>query len=201
VKLLVITGIFIAAVVGGVAHAGSGVKCPMDHLSDDVEGNLGAAPTCKAAVDLFWACGTGGSRDAARLQMVSEKCEPDYARAKPLRRAAEREISTCSRNAARDFGPEGSMYRSWAAYCAASVHDRYSVRNEGHLVAGLGGESGRLRGMRHDGCHVIGGREALERADSAVRVQSAHQSLISPLLPPLASRPSSSTAKEKTQLP
>jgi hypothetical protein len=49
--------------------------------------------------------------------------------------------------------------------------------------------------------HVIGGREALERADSAVRVQSAHQSLISPLLPPLASRPSGSTAKEKTQLP
>ena len=127
-KLLVITGIFIAAVVGGVAHAGSGVKCPMDHLSDDVEGNLGAAPTCKAAVDLFWACGTGGSRDAARLQMVSEKCKPDYAHAKPLRRAAEREVINCFRNAARDIGAEGSAYRSWAAYCSASVHDRYSGR-------------------------------------------------------------------------
>jgi len=128
VKLVVVTGVFIAALVGGVAHAGSGVKCPMDHLSDDVEGNLEAAPTCKAAVDLFWACGTGGSRDAARLHIVSEKCEPDYARAKPLRRAAEREVGTCWEKAARDIGTEGSAYRSWAAYCAASVHDRYSGR-------------------------------------------------------------------------
>jgi len=60
--------------------------------------------------------------------VVSEKCEPDYVRAKPLRRAAEREVSTCWQNAARDLGTEGSAYRSWAAYCAASVHDRYSGR-------------------------------------------------------------------------
>jgi hypothetical protein len=112
------------------------VKCPIDWpvntvedaLKDPVEDALKAAPSCKAAVDLFWACGTGGSRDAVRLQMVSEKCEADYARAKPLRLAAEREVKTCWRTAFRDFGPEGSMYRSWAAYCAASVHDRYSGR-------------------------------------------------------------------------
>jgi len=30
VKLVVITGVFIAAVVGGVTQAGSGVKCPID---------------------------------------------------------------------------------------------------------------------------------------------------------------------------
>jgi hypothetical protein len=59
---LVITGIIIAAVVGRVAQAaGSGVECPINHLSDGVEDALKAAPSCKAAVDLFWACGTGGS--------------------------------------------------------------------------------------------------------------------------------------------
>ena len=127
-KQLVITSIIIAAVVGGVAQAaGSGVECPINRLSDGVEDALKAAPSCKAAVNLFWACGTGGSRDAARLQMVTQKCEPDY-RAKPLRLAAEREIKTCWRKAAEGIGTEGSAYRSWAAYCAASVHDRYSGR-------------------------------------------------------------------------
>jgi hypothetical protein len=59
-----------------------------------------------------------------RVQTVREKCEPDYVRAKPLRRGAEREVKTCWRTAFRDIGPEGSAYRSFAAYCEASVHDR-----------------------------------------------------------------------------
>jgi hypothetical protein len=63
-----------------------------------------------------------------RVQTVREKCEPDYVRAKPLRRGAEREVKTCWRTAFRDFGPEGSMYRTFAAYCEADVHDRYSGR-------------------------------------------------------------------------
>ena len=110
VKQTVLSGIIIAAVVGGGVQAGPGVKCPIDHVSDAVEDGLRTASTCKAAVDLFWACGTGGGRDASRLQIVSEKCEPDYARAKPLRRAAEREVGTCWKKAARDIGTEGSAY-------------------------------------------------------------------------------------------
>jgi hypothetical protein len=128
VRHLGVTGIIIVALVGSVAQARSDVKCPINHLSDGVEDALGAAPNCKAAVDLFWACGTGGSRDAVRLQMVSAKCKPNYVRAKLLRRVADREVKTCWRNAARDIGPEGSAYRSWAAYCSASVYDRYSGR-------------------------------------------------------------------------
>jgi hypothetical protein len=112
------------------------VECPIDWpvntvedaLKDPVEDALKTAPSCKSAVDLFWACGTGGTRDAVRAQTVREKCEPDYVRAKPLRRGAEREVETCWRTAFRDFGPEGSMYRSWAAYCEADAHDRYSGR-------------------------------------------------------------------------
>jgi hypothetical protein len=128
VKQLVLTGIIIAAVVGGVAQAGSGVKCPIDYVSDGVEDALKSAPSCKAAVDLFWACGTGGTRDAIRVQTVRVKCESDYVGAEPLRREAEREVKTCWQTAFRDFGPEGSTYRSFAAYCEASVHDRYSGR-------------------------------------------------------------------------
>jgi hypothetical protein len=128
VRHLGVTGIIIVALVESVAQARSDVECPINHLSDGVEDALGAAPTCKAAVDLFWACGTGGGRDASRLQIVREKCEPDYVSAKPLRRGAEREVEACWRNASKEIGTEGSMYRSFAAYCSASVHDRFSAR-------------------------------------------------------------------------
>src|SRR5829696_4768748 len=128
VKQIVLSGIIIAAAVGGVVQAGPDVECPIDYVSDAVEDGLRAAPTCKAAVDLFWACGTGGGRDASRLQIVREKCEPDYVSEKPLRRGVEREVKACWRNAARELGIEGSTYRSIAAYCSASVHDRYSAR-------------------------------------------------------------------------
>jgi hypothetical protein len=127
----------------GVAQAaGSGVECPIDWpvntledaLKDPVEDALKTAPSCKSAVDLFWACGTGGTRDAVRAQTVREKCEPDYVRAKPLRRGAEREVKTCWRTAFRDFGPEGSM--ASAHQLSRLSRRRYAGIGTGHHAGG-----------------------------------------------------------------
>jgi hypothetical protein len=85
------------------------------------------APSCKRAMQIASACSGGATGDVGLTDAVEERCEADFlARLKaPQKRAYQREKDACDRKYSRE---EGTMYISFAAFCRASVAQRYSQR-------------------------------------------------------------------------
>lgn len=99
------------------ARAQTQAECPVPlDRYDAIDDLLAAAPSCRAAADLFFACATASSGDVSRGSAARERCERDFAPALPAPEAAtyRRRIAACDRKYRRE---SGTMYRSFEAAC------------------------------------------------------------------------------------
>jgi hypothetical protein len=94
---------------------------------DEIVGAINATPGCERAMKLFEACEFGSSGDLHLGAAVEKKCERDFlARLKqPQRRLYQSQMRVCDR---KYLNEEGTMYRSFTAFCRAEVAQRYSRR-------------------------------------------------------------------------
>lgn len=89
---------------------------------------LDQAPTCDKSMALFEACAYGASGDVGLGEVVIKKCEGDFL-AKlnaSQRRTYDREQQRCARKYEKK---DGSIYRSFAAMCAANLAKAYAHRS------------------------------------------------------------------------
>ncbi|THD46844.1 MAG: hypothetical protein E8A46_25930 [Bradyrhizobium sp.] len=94
---------------------------------DDIVAALHEAPSCDRAVKLFGACAFGASGDIGPGAVVEKKCEGDFlvGLSETQRHLYQREMRVCDRKYRNE---QGTMYRSFTAFCRAEVAQRYSRR-------------------------------------------------------------------------
>ena len=94
---------------------------------DETIDAINATPGCERAMKLFEDCEYGTSGDIHLGAAVEKKCERDFlARLKPSQKQLyRREIRVCDR---KYQNKDGTMYRSFTAFCRAEVAQRYSRR-------------------------------------------------------------------------
>jgi hypothetical protein len=92
---------------------------------DEIIAAIDAAPGCDRAMKIFEDCEYGASGDVLLGAAVEKKCEADFMnRLKAARKKAyQHEMGVCDRKYANR---DGTMYRSFAAFCRAEVSQRYS---------------------------------------------------------------------------
>jgi len=92
---------------------------------DDIKGAINATSGCERAIKLFEACEFGSSGDIHLGAAVEKKCERDFLKwlKKPRKLAYRRELRACDRKYRNE---DGTMYRSFEAFCRADVAQRYS---------------------------------------------------------------------------
>jgi hypothetical protein len=92
---------------------------------EQIEKLLKDAPSCDKAMETFTACAYGASGDTGLGQIVTARCEADFAaKLSPAeRKAYDQKLKRCARKYARE---SGTMYRSFAAFCRAGVAQAYS---------------------------------------------------------------------------
>jgi hypothetical protein len=125
--------IVLAAVMLAISTAASAAKdkpkkeeCPtLDH--QEIEDLLRKAPSCQRAGALFESCQFGASGDVSLGAIVTGKCEGDFLGKLDAaqRRAYDREQKRCQRKYAHE---DGTMYRSFEAFCGADVARNYSAK-------------------------------------------------------------------------
>ncbi|MCX7312320.1 MAG: hypothetical protein WCG92_26415 [Hyphomicrobiales bacterium] len=78
------------------------------------------AGTCNAALKVAESCAYGATGDTGLTNIVIEKCEADFSArmSKAQRRSYDRGIKACDERYRRK---EGTMYRSMAAFCWATL--------------------------------------------------------------------------------
>jgi hypothetical protein len=118
--LLVASGGLIAPALGAVCQ---GESMTLDQIADVIK----AAPTCDAGMKIFQDCSLSSSGDLQLGAAVREKCEADFLPKlqTPQKHVYEHEIKACGTKYA---GKDGTMYRSWEAFCSAEVAQHYSQR-------------------------------------------------------------------------
>jgi hypothetical protein len=91
----------------------------------EIEALLAEAPSCDQSMALFRICAYGASGDVGLGAIVREKCEGDFLHklSRAERRRYDRWISFCERRYARE---SGTMYRSFEAFCVASVAQAFA---------------------------------------------------------------------------
>jgi hypothetical protein len=94
---------------------------------DETVNAINATPGCDRAMKLFEACEYGTSGDIHLGAVVEKKCERDFlARLKePQKQLYQSEMRVCDRKYRNE---EGTMYRSFTAFCRAEVAQHYSRR-------------------------------------------------------------------------
>ena len=111
-------------------------QCPtLDH--QEIEDLLNKAPSCQRAIALFEVCQFGSSGDVSLAAIVTHKCEGDFLGKlnAAQKRAYQRDQDRCRRKYRSE---DGSMYRSFEAFCGANVARNYSARFL--KAAGAGGK-------------------------------------------------------------
>jgi hypothetical protein len=100
--------------------------CPAEStMIDDVIAALNEAPNCERAMKVFEACEYGTSGDIQFGAVVEKKCERDFLPrlTEPQKHIYQREMRACDRKYRNE---EGTMYRSFTAFCRAEVSQRYA---------------------------------------------------------------------------
>jgi hypothetical protein len=122
-------GLAVLAIVGSAtgapAHA---VVCMNESMTvDEIVDAIGATSGCERAMALFKDCQLGASGDVPMGAAVEKKCEADFMPRLPATKktAYQREMSVCDRKYANE---DGTMYRSFTAFCRAEIAQRYSRR-------------------------------------------------------------------------
>jgi len=101
-------------------------ECPVkSNEMDDIVAVLSKAPNCDSAMKIFEACEFGTSADVHFGAVVEKTCEADFlSRLRPPQKKAY--ASQLRRCDAKYRNEEGTMYRSFTAFCRAEVSQRYS---------------------------------------------------------------------------
>jgi hypothetical protein len=96
-------------------------------MMDDVLVALNEAANCDRAMKVFEACEYGTSGDVQFGAVVEKKCERDFLTrlTEPQKRLYQREMTACDR---KYRNQDGTMYRSFTAFCRAGVAQRYARR-------------------------------------------------------------------------
>ena len=118
----------LAVMLSLAAASARAEDCPVEsHMMDDIIDALNEAPSCDRAMKIFGACAFGSSGDIHFGAAVEKKCERDFlARLKePRKLLYRREMRVCDRKYENE---DGTMYRSFTAFCRAEVAQRYSRR-------------------------------------------------------------------------
>jgi hypothetical protein len=125
----------LAAILFVGTAAAADEDCPAkSHMMDDVIASLNEAAGCDRAMKVFEACEFGTSGDIQFGAVVEKKCEADFlAHLKaPEMLTYRREMRACDRKYRNE---DGTMYRSFTAFCRAEVAQRYSDRMRKHAGA------------------------------------------------------------------
>ena len=93
----------------------------------EIEDLLRKTPSCQRAGALLEICQFGASGDVSLGAIVTEKCESDFLRKlnAAQRRAYDRAQKRCQRKYAHE---DGTMYRSFEAFCGADLARNYSAK-------------------------------------------------------------------------
>jgi hypothetical protein len=98
--------------------------CPVKPIDmDAIIAALNAAPDCKTSMKLFEACQFGSTADIQLGDVVEKKCEAQFlTKLKPTQQHTyQDQLGRCD---AKFAGKQGTMWRSAAAMCRASVSQR-----------------------------------------------------------------------------
>jgi hypothetical protein len=100
--------------------------CPVQGGAEIADA-LDKAQTCAAALRLFEACGYGSSIDVQFGATVTKKCEADFLPklSAARRKTYDREQEACTRKYIKQ---DGSMYRSFEAFCHAKLARAYAQK-------------------------------------------------------------------------
>jgi hypothetical protein len=101
-------------------------ECPTLDMQE-VEGLLRQAPSCQRARVLFEICQSGSSGDVGLGAVVIGKCEGDFLKrlGQAQKRAYDRQQKKCL---SKYENEQGTMYRSFEAFCGADLASKYSGR-------------------------------------------------------------------------
>jgi hypothetical protein len=127
-------GLAVLAVVGSAAGTPAFAVVCMDKSMtvDEIVDALNVTPGCDRAMALFKDCQLGASGDVPMGAAVEKKCETDFMPGLPAakKQSYQREMGICDRKYANQ---DGTMYRSFTAFCRAEVSQRYA--REGRKAA------------------------------------------------------------------
>lgn len=117
---------FMAVIVSFSAAPALAAVCLGKSMTlDEIVDVINTSPGCERAMKLFKDCEFSTSGDIHLGAAVEKKCERDFlARLKePQRHLYQSEMRACD---AKYQNEEGTMYRSFTAFCRAEVAQRYS---------------------------------------------------------------------------
>jgi len=126
-RILLSVAVLVILGVGADAAPKSG-ECPVEDVSlDKVQDAARNAPSCDKSLEVFRLCGAGASSDVALGGIVTEKCEAEFLSRlnRRERRAYRREQNSC---AGKFRHEQGTMYRSFEAFCSAALAHDYARR-------------------------------------------------------------------------
>lgn len=124
--VLAVGALAISAAAGAAEHEPKKEECPtFNH--EAIEDMLRHAPSCRRAVTLFEICEYGAGGDVTLGMAVTKKCEGDFLGKLSVaqKRAYDRKQKHCARKYQNE---EGTMYRSFEAFCGAYVARDYSAK-------------------------------------------------------------------------
>ena len=126
----IVLAVLLALAISPAAFADEGTKkteaCPTSGL-DAIADLIRQAPSCRRAIALFESCEFSASGDVALGAAATEKCEGDFLRklSPAQKRAYDRSQKLCAR---KYQNQDGTMYRSFEAFCGAYVARDYSAK-------------------------------------------------------------------------
>lgn len=120
-------GMAVLAFVVSAAESPASAAVCMDKsmTQDEIIAAIDAAPGCDRAMKIFEDCEYGASGDVLLGAAVEKKCEADFMPrlTAATKKAYQHQMSVCDRKYANQ---DGTMYRSFAAFCRAEIAQRYS---------------------------------------------------------------------------
>jgi len=118
--------LLLVVAVGAPAAAGAAEECPTPDGAGRLE-LLANAPTCGRSLKLLELCSYGASGDVGLSTIVIKKCEGDFLNklSASQRRTYERGQQHCLHKYDKE---EGTMYVSFATFCAADLARSYAHR-------------------------------------------------------------------------
>ncbi|MGC1577098.1 MAG: hypothetical protein WA813_13425 [Beijerinckiaceae bacterium] len=124
--VLVVAALAISTAVAAAKDVPKQEECSI-FGAEEIENSIRQAPSCRRAVALFELCEFGASGDVGLGAAVTERCEGDFL--SKLNTAQKRSYDREQKRCARKYRNEdGTIYRSFEAFCGAYVARDYSAR-------------------------------------------------------------------------